>query len=97
MYNHTMATLGLLCVLPLHALVAQPVAPDTGSARGILDGYVNEAITANLALAQQTAALRRANAGVREADGRLLPALGLNARYSEFSGVINIGDRKSVV
>ena len=62
------------------------------TARQLLDRYVAEALTANLALAQQSAALKRANAGVREANGRFLPTVGLNARYSEFNGVVNIGD-----
>ena len=62
------------------------------TARQLLDRYVAEALTANLALAQQSAALERANAGVREANGRFLPTVGLNARYSEFNGVVNIGD-----
>jgi outer membrane protein TolC len=62
------------------------------SARQLLDAYVAEALTANLAIAQQSAALTRANAGVREANGRFLPTVGVNARYSEFSGVVNIGD-----
>ena len=64
-------------------------APD---ARQLLDRYIAEAVQSNLALAQQQAAVRRAEAGVQEANGRFLPSLGLNARYSEFSGVINIGD-----
>ncbi|HEY0930554.1 MAG TPA: TolC family protein [Gemmatimonas sp.] len=80
----------LLPTLP--TLVAAQQAAEPPTARAILDGYVSEAISANLALAQQTAALRRANAGVREANGRFLPSVGLNARYSEFSGVVNIGD-----
>lgn len=62
------------------------------TARQLLDRYVAEALTANLALAQQSAALERAKAGVREANGRFLPTVGLNARYSEFNGVVNIGD-----
>lgn len=77
------------------AITAAQQAPppaDSQTARAILDGYVSEALSANLALAQQTAALRRANAGLREANGRFLPSVGLNARYSEFSGVVNIGD-----
>ena len=61
-------------------------------ARALLDGYVSEAIRANLALAQQRAQLDRAEAAVREARGRFLPSLELNARYSEISGVVNIGD-----
>lgn len=68
---------------------APPAATD---ARALLDGYVAEALGANLAIAQQTAALRRAEAGVREAGGRFMPSLGVNARYSELSGVVNIGD-----
>lgn len=68
---------------------AQSPAP---SARALLEGYVNEAMRANLAIAQQTAATRRAGALVREANGRFLPSVGVNARYSEYSGVINIGD-----
>jgi outer membrane protein TolC len=79
---------GLLLLAGSTALGAQ-AAP---TARTLLDGYVAEALDANLALAQQTAAVRRANAGVAEANGRFLPSVGLNARYSEFSGVVNIGD-----
>lgn len=70
--------------------VARAQGPTT--ARQLLDGYVAEALTVNLSIAQQSAALARANAGVREANGRFLPTVGLNARYSEFSGVVNIGD-----
>ncbi len=49
-------------------------------------------LAVNLTIAQQSAALTRANAGVREANGRFLPSMGLNARDSEFSGIVNIGD-----
>ena len=70
---------------------AQP-APPMPSARALLDGYVVEAIRANLALGQQRAQLDRANAALREANGRFLPSLDFNARYSEASGVVNIGD-----
>lgn len=62
------------------------------STRRLLDHYIAEAVRSNLALAQQQVAVQRAEAGVQEANGRFLPSLGLNARYSEFSGVINIGD-----
>lgn len=86
--------IGTIAVLP--TCVRSQEALSTGrpatNARELLDGYVAEALAANLAIAQQSAALRRANAGVREANGRFLPSLGLNARYSEFSGVVNIGD-----
>jgi outer membrane protein TolC len=70
----------------------QAAAQTTESARTLLDRYVAEALSANLAIAQQTAANQRAAAVVREANGRFLPTAGVNARYSEFSGVINIGD-----
>ncbi|MFO0074347.1 MAG: TolC family protein [Gemmatimonas sp.] len=85
--------MALLAAPLMAALAATPVAAQqSGTARELLDGYVNEALRENLSLAQQREALRRADAGMREANGRLLPSLGLNARYSEFSGVVNIGD-----
>ena len=74
------------------AFSAAANAQSATTARQLLDGYVAEALAANLAIAQQSVALSRANAGVREANGRFLPTVGLNARYSEFSGVVNIGD-----
>ena len=65
---------------------------DRPSARMLMDSYVAEGLSRNLALAGQSLAEKRAGYGVREADGRLLPSVGLNARYTEFSGVVNIGD-----
>ena len=84
----------LLLVAPVITIAAGRVdaQPPVQNARTLLDGYVNEAMRANLAIAQQTAAARRADATVREANGRFLPSVGVNARYSEYSGVINIGD-----
>lgn len=69
-----------------------PAKTPTATARALMDGYVVEALSRNLAIAAQTLGEKRAQYGVREADGRLLPSLGLNARYTEFSGVVNIGD-----
>ena len=89
------------CALVASAVTAHLMAPqrlqaqattDSLSTRALLDGYVQEALAANLAIAQQHAAVRRADAALREARGRFLPAVDLNARYSEFSGVVNIGD-----
>lgn len=85
----------ILTIAP-HA-AAQSVSPTSAVATGdstrrLLDHYIAEAVRSNLALAQQQVAVQRAEAGVQEANGRFLPSLGLNARYSEFSGVINIGD-----
>ncbi len=84
----------LLLATPLLVIAAlrADAQPTATNARALLDGYVNEALTANLAIAQQTAAARRADATVREANGRFLPSVGVNARYSGYSGVINIGD-----
>lgn len=91
--NATLAALLIAAPLIGAPLSAQPSAPaDPGSARALLDRYVTEALAANLAIAQQTAATARAAAVVREANGRFLPSAGVNARYSEYSGVINIGD-----
>ena len=71
---------------------AQTPAAATPSARVLLDGYVADAMRANLAIAQHTAASRRADAAIREVKGRFLPSMAVNARYSKYSGVINIGD-----
>lgn len=71
-------------------------APDRpevpGTARGLLDGFVDEAIRGNLGIAAGRQGALRADAAVREARGRFLPSVGVNARYSEFTGVVNIGD-----
>lgn len=53
---------------------------------------VAEALERNLGLAQEDLAVERAEAGVREARGRFLPALSLDARYSEQTGTLNLGD-----
>lgn len=93
----------MLFVLPIAAAVAfaalanaqqspAVASPLAATARTLLDGYIAEAMRSNLALAQQTSATRRADAAVREANGRFLPSIGVNARYSELSGVVNIGD-----
>jgi outer membrane protein TolC len=57
-----------------------------------LGGIVAEALHNNLGLAQEVRSTERAEAGVREARGRLLPSLSLDARYSEQSGTLNLGD-----
>ena len=88
-FGALMSTILTVAVVPLSAVQSQP---SPASARTILDGYVAEAIGANLMLAQQRAQVDRANAQVRESRGRFLPSLDVNARYSEVSGVVNIGD-----
>lgn len=91
-FKVTRSLLGVVTTALSLGVAAAASAQSASTARQLLDGYVAEALTANLAIAQQSAALARANAGVREANGRFLPSVGLNARYSEFSGVVNIGD-----
>lgn len=92
--SHRLGRLAVLACLYAAPAGAQqrPDSTAPNTARALLDGYVAEALAANLALAQQHAALRRADAAVREASGRFLPSVALNARYSEFTGVVNIGD-----
>jgi len=94
------AQIGLLAALaatalPATALGAQPVADAAttpATAAAVLDQLVTEALARNLALAQRDLTRRQAASGVRQARGVLLPTLAVDARYSEFSGVVNIGD-----
>lgn len=53
---------------------------------------VDEALARNLGLEQARLVEARAAAGVREARGRWLPSFGLEARYSEQDGALNLGD-----
>jgi len=59
----------------------------------VLDGYVAEGLRRNLGLEADRQNLDRAEALLREARGRWLPSLDLNARYSERSGsILDIGE-----
>ncbi len=62
------------------------------TAESVLDELVREALTRNLQLAQQRLTTEQGASGVRQARGVLLPTLAVDARYSEFSGVVNIGE-----
>lgn len=69
-----------------------PVPAPLG-AQSPLDGYVAEGLAKNLSLLEQRLAVSRAEASLREAEGRWLPSLTLNARYSERSGdILDLGD-----
>ena len=78
------------------ALLAVPTAgaaqPAPAPLRAQLDQLVTEAWQHNLGAARQQLAVTRAQAAVREANGRRLPALALNARYSEYTGVLDVGE-----
>jgi outer membrane protein TolC len=76
-------TLLLLAVIA-PALAAQQPDP--------LGGLVAAALRANLGLAAERVAERRAAADVRDARGFFFPTLGLASRYSRLEGVPNIGD-----
>lgn len=83
----TVGRTGLLAWL-LHA-----GGPTLAAQQSVLDGYVREALDRNLGLAGQRLALARADALVREARGRWLPSLTVNARYSERSGeILDLGE-----
>src|ERR1044071_6644858 len=57
-----------------------------------LGGLVAQALEANLGLAAERLADRRAATEVRIARGLFLPSLALESRYSRLGGVPNIGD-----
>ena len=57
-----------------------------------LGPIVAEALRNNLGLAQESLAVVRAEAGLRDARGRFFPTLSLEGRYSELSGALNLGD-----
>ncbi len=86
------ALLGVLTAMPLLAQSRPPAPPVPATAAALLDALVTEALTRNLALAQRDVAAQQGAAATRQARGVLLPSLGIDARYSEFSGVVNIGD-----
>lgn len=78
---------------------AQSGAPPTGTngttgstARSTIERYVADAMRGNLSIAAARTGVARAGAATREARGRYLPSVGVNARYSEYSGTVNIGD-----
>ena len=67
--------------------------PGLSAQQSALDSYVAEGLSHNLTLLGERLAVARADAGVREARGRWLPSLTVNARYSERSGdILDLGD-----
>jgi outer membrane protein TolC len=81
--------------LALAALLSSSLfagAPLRAQANDPLGGYVRQAIEGNLGLRQERLAADRAEAEVREARGLFLPSVAFDARYSEMSGGMNIGD-----
>src|SRR5687768_11078452 len=76
--------------LALLAALVPPVAAQAPS--DPLGAIVAEALRNNLGLAQESLAVTRAEAGLRDARGRFFPTLSLETRYSQLSGVLNLGD-----
>lgn len=62
------------------------------SAQDPLDSIARLAITRNLTVRQGREAESQGQLSVRQARGLFLPSVGIEARYSELSGAINIGD-----
>lgn len=75
------------------AVMAAPAAGQQGSGRaGPLEGYIQEAIRSNLTLRAERLAEAGADAAVGEARSLMLPSVAVHARYSEATGVLNLGD-----
>jgi outer membrane protein TolC len=76
-----------------HALALAILALSSpAEAQGALDSIARLAITRNLAIRQGREAETQGDLAARQARGLFLPSVGVDARYSELSGAINIGD-----
>jgi outer membrane protein TolC len=84
--------LALALVASLSRELAGQTQADGADRADPLGAVVAEALRNNLGLAEDSLALVRAEAGLREARGRFFPTLSLDARYSELSGALNLGD-----
>lgn len=75
-----------------HAQEQVATGTPRGAGAGPLERIAREAVRANLALARERLLAERADHGVDQARALRLPSLTLDARYSRFDGVVNIGD-----
>ena len=82
----------VVALVAAYATAPPIAAQQRGSGPDPLAAIVAEALENNLGLAQENLAVERADAGVRETRGRFFPTLSLDARYSEQSGTLNLGD-----
>jgi len=74
-------------------VISSALLVDAANARAqTLDSIARIAIANNLAVRRTHEREREADADVRRARGMFLPSIGVDARYSEMSGVVNIGD-----
>ncbi|MBX9929670.1 MAG: TolC family protein [Gemmatimonadaceae bacterium] len=81
-----------LCAPAVALLAASLAATPAHAQRSPLDSIARLAVERNLAIRQARETERQSAAEARRAKGLLLPAVGVDARYSEFTGVIDIGD-----
>ncbi|MDP1892215.1 MAG: TolC family protein [Gemmatimonadaceae bacterium] len=91
-----LATLALLLVWPSEVAAQRAYAREAGlatiAAASPLDSIARLAISRNLAVRQAREVERQGQLGVRQAKGLFLPTLSVDARYSEMTGALDIGD-----
>ncbi len=73
-------------------LLAQQAPPPTSITPAALSPWVTLSVERNLGLARQRLATQQSASDLDAARGRLLPTVAVESRYSELSGVIDIGD-----
>lgn len=81
-----------LLTVALPATVAAQAESTRQRSADSLGDIVTEALRNNLAVAQERLLEERAEAQVREARGRYLPAVSIESRYTELSGAVDLGD-----
>lgn len=82
----------MAAIIPAATAAQEPPATPASHQSGTLDSIARLAIQRNLALRRATERTHEADAGVRQAQGLLLPALAVDTRYTAGDGVVNIGD-----
>ena len=89
-FGFVLATLAAVALSIPGISSAQTVGTRTPST--VIDGYIREALRANLGLAQDALDEERTSAAVREARAVRLPTLAFTTRRSETSGALDLGD-----
>jgi len=83
---------GIVALGALQSSAGSVAAAQSAHARNALDELVELGLERNLGRRQRDLAVRRAEAGVRQARGLYLPSATFNARYSSVSGsVVDLG------
>ena len=84
--------LAVVASTPLRSYSQVPDARPGIPTSSVLDGYIRDALRANLALAQESLDEDRATAEVREARALRLPTLAFTTRRSETRGALDFGE-----